>query len=39
MDGLKDKSPLQACSLMKFIPFDPVHKRTEATVKDGDQDL
>jgi H+-transporting ATPase len=37
MDGLKDKSPLQACSFMKFIPFDPVHKRTEATVKDGDK--
>jgi H+-transporting ATPase len=37
MDGLKDKSPLQACSLMKFIPFDPIHKRTEATVKDGDK--
>jgi H+-transporting ATPase len=36
MDGLEDKSPLQTCSLMKFIPFDPVHKRTEATVKDGD---
>ena len=37
MDGLKDKSPLQACSFMKFIPFDPIHKRTEATVKDGDK--
>ncbi len=37
MDGLKDKSPLQACSLMKFIPFDPIHKRTEATIKKGDK--
>ncbi|MFA5111960.1 MAG: plasma-membrane proton-efflux P-type ATPase, partial [Desulfobaccales bacterium] len=35
MDGLKDKSPLQACALMKFIPFDPIHKRTEATVEEG----
>ncbi|MCK9376466.1 MAG: plasma-membrane proton-efflux P-type ATPase [Syntrophobacterales bacterium] len=37
MDGLKDKSPLQACALMKFIPFDPIHKRTEATVEEGDK--
>jgi H+-transporting ATPase len=37
MAGLEDKSPLQACSLMKFIPFDPVHKRTEASIKDGDK--
>ena len=22
---------------MKFIPFDPVHKRTEATIKEGDK--
>jgi len=32
--GLQDKTPLEACTLMKFIPFDPVHKRTEATVQD-----
>ncbi len=37
MAGLEDKSPLEACSLMKFIPFDPVHKRTEADIKDGDK--
>jgi H+-transporting ATPase len=35
--GLQDKSPLEACKLMKFIPFDPVHKRTEATVQEGDK--
>jgi H+-transporting ATPase len=37
MGGLKDKDPLKACYLLKFIPFDPVHKRTEATLKDGDK--
>ena len=37
MGGLHDKSPLESCSLMQFIPFDPVHKRTEATIKEGEQ--
>jgi H+-transporting ATPase len=37
MAGLQNKSIIEACSLMKFIPFDPVHKRTEATIKDGDK--
>jgi H+-transporting ATPase len=37
MAGLADKDPLKACSLLKFIPFDPVHKRTEAVIQDGDQ--
>jgi H+-transporting ATPase len=37
LQGLKDKSRLQACSVSKFIPFDPIHKRTEATVKEGDK--
>jgi H+-transporting ATPase len=35
--GLEDKSPLEACKITKFIPFDPVHKRTEATVQEGDK--
>jgi H+-transporting ATPase len=35
MSGLKDKTPLQAGSLIKFLPFDPVHKRTEATIKEA----
>jgi H+-transporting ATPase len=35
--GLQDKSIIEACSLMKFLPFDPVHKRTEATVQDKDK--
>jgi H+-transporting ATPase len=35
LGGLENKAHLKACSLLKFIPFDPVHKRTEATVKDN----
>ena len=37
IEGLKDKDVLQAYSLLKFVPFDPIHKRTEATLKDGGQ--
>jgi H+-transporting ATPase len=37
MGGLQNKDPLKACALLKFIPFDPIHKRTEATIKDGDK--
>ncbi len=32
--GLKDKSILKGYQVVHFMPFDPVHKRTEATVKD-----
>jgi H+-transporting ATPase len=35
--GLEDKDGLQASSLMKFIPFDPIRKRTEAVIKEGDK--
>jgi H+-transporting ATPase len=35
IEGLKDKEAMQAYSQEKFVPFDPVHKRTEATVRDG----
>jgi H+-transporting ATPase len=35
MAGLKDKDALKAYSLLKFIPFDPIHKRTEASLKDS----
>jgi len=31
--GLKDKKALQGHQVTHFQPFDPVHKRTEATVK------
>ncbi len=34
--GLKDKDALAAYDIGHFTPFDPVHKRTEATVKSKD---
>ena len=36
LGGLKDDKALQAYDVQHFQPFDPVHKRTEATVKGGD---
>jgi len=36
LDGLKDKDSLKAYQVAHFQPFDPVHKRTEATVKAQD---
>ncbi len=33
LGGLKDKDSLKAYEVVHFQPFDPVHKRTEATVK------
>lgn len=36
MQGLKDQSRLQSYTQTNFIPFDPVRKRTEATVRDAD---
>jgi len=36
LDGLKDKEALKAYEVVHFTPFDPVHKRTESTVKDKD---
>ncbi len=36
LDGLKDAKALKACKVVHFQPFDPVHKRTEATVKGPD---
>ncbi|PZO47512.1 MAG: metal-transporting ATPase, partial [Phormidesmis priestleyi] len=32
LDGLKDQDALKAYKVVHFIPFDPVHKRTEATI-------
>jgi H+-transporting ATPase len=32
--GLDDQKKIHSYEQVKFIPFDPVHKRTEATVKD-----
>ena len=36
LGGLKDKDALQGYQVTHFQPFDPVHKRTEATVKGAD---
>ena len=36
LGGLKDNQALQGYHVTHFQPFDPVHKRTEATVKDAD---
>ena len=39
LGGLKNKEALNGYQVLHFMPFDPVHKRTEATVKgqDGNQ--
>ena len=34
--GVKDAKTLKGYQVVHFQPFDPVHKRTEATVKGGD---
>jgi H+-transporting ATPase len=34
LSGLKDDSELKTYQVLHFQPFDPVHKRTEATIKD-----
>jgi H+-transporting ATPase len=36
LGGLKDKQALKPYQVTHFMPFDPVHKRTEATVKGPD---
>ena len=36
LGGLKDKDSLKEYKVVHFQPFDPVHKRTEATVKGKD---
>lgn len=36
LGGLKDKGALKPYRVTHFMPFDPVHKRTEATVKGAD---
>jgi H+-transporting ATPase len=35
LGGLKDKRVIQDYTLVRFVPFDPVHKRTESTVRDA----
>ena len=36
LGGLKSDQALKGYEVIHFQPFDPVHKRTEATVKDAD---
>jgi H+-transporting ATPase len=36
LGGLKNDQALRGYEVIHFQPFDPVHKRTEATVKDAD---
>ncbi len=36
LGGLKDDKALKGYQVVHFQPFDPVHKRTEATVKGAD---
>src|SRR5665213_3032909 len=36
LGGLKDKAALRGYRVVHYQPFDPVHKRTEATVKAAD---
>jgi H+-transporting ATPase len=36
LSGLKNKDAMKGYQVIHFQPFDPVHKRTEATVKDKD---
>jgi len=36
LSGIKDTAALKSYQILHFTPFDPVHKRTEAQVKDKD---
>jgi H+-transporting ATPase len=36
LSGVKDDRPLKDAQILHFQPFDPVHKRTEATVRSPD---
>jgi len=36
LSGVKDRDTLKPYSLVKFVPFDPVHKKTESTVRDSE---
>ena len=35
LEGLKDREALKTHRQKSFIPFDPIHKRTEAAIEDG----
>jgi H+-transporting ATPase len=34
--GVKDEKALRAYSRLHFVPFDPVHKKTESTLRDSE---
>jgi H+-transporting ATPase len=36
LNGLEDKNSLKDFEVLHFLPFDPVHKRTEAEIKSKD---
>ena len=36
--GLKDKGVFQSYTQLQFVPFDPVHKRTESTIKNSENE-
>ena len=36
LGGVKDRNSLKGYQLLHYQPFDPVHKRTEATLKGAD---
>ena len=37
LSGVKDTAGLKSYQILHFTPFDPVHKRTEAQVKDEEE--
>jgi len=36
LGGVENEEALKGCEIIHFQPFDPVHKRTEATIKGAD---
>ncbi len=39
LKGMEAKKQLSSFKQTKFVPFDPVHKRTEATIRDSDGNI
>jgi H+-transporting ATPase len=37
LSGIKDEKKLKSYDILHFLPFDPVHKRTEALVRSSDR--
>jgi H+-transporting ATPase len=35
LDGVKDRKRLESCQVVHYQPFDPVQKRTEATIREN----